>query len=144
MLIPQTVEYALRALAHLATLARGESVKAQELAEATNVPLPYLWKIMRRLVLAQLVESHKGHGGGFALLRRAASINIQAVLVALDCDPATDRCAFGWETCDPDNPCLLHPAWSVLNAQFRAWAGSTTLADLVTAAGALPRQGGSR
>lgn len=130
MLVPQTAEYALRALAYLATLDSGEGIKARDLSVQTSIPLHYLWKIMRRLVLAGLVDSKKGHGGGFSLSRAREEVTIRMVLVALECEPDPTRCAFGWDECNPGNPCPLHPAWSRLNQQFEEWMSSTSLADL--------------
>ena len=69
MILNQTAVYALRAMAVLARLAPGEFLRSVELAEHTNVPVHYLGKVMRLLVLAELVRSRKGHGGGFTLRR---------------------------------------------------------------------------
>jgi Rrf2 family protein len=129
MLLSQTAEYAFRAMAALGGLAAGASISAAELAERTGIPPHYVSKVMRRLVLAGLVQAQKGHGGGFALARAPGAIRFQEVLAAVDAEPTPNRCAFGWGTCDQRHPCPLHPAWSRLMEQFRDWARVTTLAD---------------
>jgi Rrf2 family protein len=129
-LLSQTTEYALRALAHISLLPKGESITAVELAETTKVPVYYLSKVLRRLVEAGLLVSQKGHYGGFYLARPARSIRFADILNAVQQQPSSNRCAFGWGACDAGHPCPLHPAWSRLNALFTQWTESTTLADV--------------
>lgn len=131
MILSQTAEYAFRAMAALAGLAAGEAITATGLAERTGVPVHYLSKVMRRLVLGKLVRGHKGHGGGFQLARPAATIRFADVLRATDTGPQPNRCAFGWGECDVAHPCPLHPAWSKLNEAFRRWAETTRLSEAV-------------
>lgn len=130
MVLNQTAEYSFRAMAALAGLAPGESIAAPALAERTGIPVHYLSKVMRKLVLGKLVRGQKGHGGGFQLARAPGSIRFAEILAVTDQYPAPDRCGFGWGTCDPRNPCPLHPAWSRLNEAFQRWAESMTLADV--------------
>lgn len=127
---PRTAEYALRAMAHMARLPEGQGVRAQELSEAADIPTPYLSKIMRKLVLAGLLKSKKGHGGGFLLARPARVIRFLDVLAAADYETNPDECAFGWGECDPNHPCPLHPSWARLRDSFIEWAAGMTLADV--------------
>jgi Rrf2 family protein len=128
--ISQTAEYALRAMAELALAESGTALKASELSRATNVPVHYLSKVLRRLVAAGLLVSQKGHGGGFALARPAHRIRFADVLEAMGEAPVSGRCAFGWGDCDARHPCPLHPAWSTLNDALVRWAHDSTLAKL--------------
>jgi Rrf2 family protein len=131
LFLNQTAEYALRAMASLATLAPGEAATARHLAEQTTIPMPYLHKILRRLVTEDLLKSRKGHGGGFSLKREPSKIRYADVLHAVDALPETGRCAFGWGQCDDVAPCPLHETWSEISTTLRAWADRHTLADAV-------------
>jgi Rrf2 family protein len=130
MLLTQTAEYALRAMATLATLAPGEAMRAVDLAEKTGIPVHYLSKIMRRLVLQRLVTSRKGHGGGFTLGRPPAKITFEEILRVDPYFESTTQCAFGWGNCNKRYPCLLHSTWSQLKEGFQEWASTTTLATV--------------
>jgi len=125
--LPQTTEYALRALAFIATLPPGRLASATGVAVETNVPVPYLHKVLRRLVNAGLLVVKKGRGGGFALASPPEEVRILDVLDAMD-SPLSERCAFGFGRCDGNNPCLLHAAHDELRGAIRSWASSTTLA----------------
>ena len=128
MLLNQTAEYAFRAMAYLASRPDLEvAVPSAELADAANIPGHYVSKVMRRLVVAGLVSSQRGHGGGFRLMKAPKDIRFAEILRATDLDPVNQRCAFGFGQCDTENPCHLHPAWSRLKECFNGWAESTTL-----------------
>jgi len=128
MLLTQTAEYALRAMATLASLAPGEAMRAVDLAEKTGIPVHYLSKVMRRLVLQRLVTSRKGHGGGFTLGRPPAKITFEEILRVDPYFDSTTQCAFGWGNCNKRHPCPLHTTWSELKETFHEWASTTTLA----------------
>jgi Rrf2 family iron-sulfur cluster assembly transcriptional regulator len=139
MLLSQTAEYALRAMAWLATAAGRDPVRAVDLSRATGIPAHYLSKVLRRLVLAELLESQKGQGGGFSLARAPSEIALSEVLAAVDAFPAQGRCAFGWGKCDASDPCPLHDSWSHLNDRIRDWAAGTTLEEIASSAPRGPR-----
>lgn len=139
MLLNLTAVYGLRAMATLAGLAPGESLNAAALSLRTGVPQQYLSKVMRKLVVARLVRSQRGHGGGFSLLRPPAKIALADVLAAIDVDLG-GGCAFGYEACDPGNPCALHPIWTKLQQCMDAWTSGCTLADLGSPASGRPRR----
>ena len=117
-------------MSHLATLPKGSYAPAASLATAARIPPHYISKIMRRLVLAELVMSQRGHGGGFSLARPPASIRFSEILTAVGFPSNSEKCIFGWDSCDPNNPCPLHPSWIRLKEAFAAWGAETTLANV--------------
>ena len=96
MLLSQTAEYALRAMTWLATQSPGVPVPARDLSAGTGIPIHYLSKILRRLVIGNVLVSQKGQGGGFALAREPAAIRFEDILAAVDAYPRSGHCAFGW------------------------------------------------
>ena len=130
MVLSQTAEYALRAMAWLAIMPAGEPMRVKDLSIATGIPSHYLSKVMRRLVLAGLLSSQKGQGGGFLLSKGPDEIPFIDILTAVDAYSTDGGCAFGWGKCDEVHPCPLHGSWSRLKEQLRSWAEDTTLADV--------------
>ena len=117
-------------MAYLATLPPDTSVPSGELSGAAHIPPHYLSKLMRQLVVASLVVSKRGQGGGFMLAKVPEQIHFIEILEALGFPGDTENCLFGWERCNPDTPCPLHPAWSELKKSFLTWAQDTTLGDV--------------
>ena len=128
--LSQTAEYALRVMTLLARHEPGQPLLARELSVESRIPAQYLSKILRRLVLAGLLESQKGRGGGFVLAHAPGEITFREVLAAVDAIPREDRCAFGWGKCDPSHACPLHSTWTGMSAYFQHWASTSTFAEV--------------
>src|SRR5213595_1964002 len=79
----QTVEYALRAVVHLADQAPAARTTDQ-IAAATKVPKAYLSKVLQGLNRAGLVRTQRGLGGGITLAKPPADITILEVANAAD------------------------------------------------------------
>ena len=129
MYLSRPAEYALRAMTYMARLDPSERVRTSDLSEAVDVPAPFLSKIMRRLTAEGILDSKKGHHGGFLLARPVADIRFIDILRAVDFEPTADHCLFGLGNCDAQNPCPLHNEWSILKGQIEQWARAHTLAD---------------
>ena len=134
MFVSQTAEYAIRAMSALATVPTGSLVRAADLGQSTGIPPSYLSKILRRLVLADLLVSRKGKSGGFALSRPAGRIQFIEILNAVNAFPEEGRCAFNWGLCDELEPCPLHGPWRRLKDRIHDWAINTSLAEVAEAA----------
>lgn len=93
-MISLAVEYALRAMSHLASRG-GEAASSGVIAEATRVPHGYLSKILRDLARAQLVHAHRGRHGGFILAREPASISLLEIVNAVDPIRRIESCPLG-------------------------------------------------
>jgi Rrf2 family protein len=141
VILPQTAEYALRAMAHLALLDSDSVVSAGVLAEQTQIPVPYLSKILLKLVNASLLSARRGPGGGFTLAHSPENVTFQMILQAVDYQFNQKHCAFGWGDCSPLQSCPLHESWSLLKEEFHQWAQSNCLANVTKIPGILDQMG---
>jgi len=94
-MLSQTVEYALRAMTHLATLSPDNSLNSEGIAKRTKVPKGYLSKILRDLVIAELITSQRGPNGGFTLAKPPSEISILDVVNAVDPIERITKCPLG-------------------------------------------------
>ncbi|MFO0787090.1 MAG: Rrf2 family transcriptional regulator [Phycisphaerales bacterium] len=129
-MVSQTVEYALRAMSHLASL--HQAVTSVEIARATKVPHGYLSKVMRDLVCADLVRSFRGRRGGFILAREPAAISVLDIVNAVDPIHRIDHCPL-------ENPlhatlCPLHRCLDDAMAHIEKVFARATLDGVVQAA----------
>jgi Rrf2 family nitric oxide-sensitive transcriptional repressor len=95
-MISQTVEYSLRAVLVLASQ-YDKAMTVREMAEVARIPAPYLSKIMKGLVRAEIVQSRRGLGGGFKLARNPKDITIWDVTQAIDPLERIRTCPLGIE-----------------------------------------------
>lgn len=128
-MISLTMEYALRALAHLASLPLNTALNSETIAKATGVPKGYLSKIMRDLVLAHLVRSQRGPNGGFTIARAPDLISVLEVVNAVDPIRRITTCPLG----RPDHVslCPLHRRLDDAIALIETRFAQTTVAELL-------------
>lgn len=132
-MISSTGEYALRAAVLLAQRHPEPQTNAT-IAEATQVPVGYLAKVLQALVRAGLVSSRRGLYGGFALRRAPSRISVLQVLAATRCAPQRiRRCPLG--IAGHVSLCPVHSLVDQAMASATAVLEGVTVADLVGAAG---------
>lgn len=90
-MLSQTAEYALRAVVALAAQP-DTPFTTKRLAEETQVPSPYLSKVLQALSRADLVKSQRGLHGGFVLARAAGEVTLLDVINAVDPIRAIESC----------------------------------------------------
>ena len=84
MQISKKADYALRAMAILATLPPDRTLQAQELAEAGKVPIKFLEQILLVLKRGGFLKSKRGVGGGYRLGRESRRISVAEVIESVD------------------------------------------------------------
>ncbi len=132
-MISQTVEYALRAVAHLAAQAP-ESCKTQEIATATHVPAAYLSKVLQSLSRAEIVRSQRGIGGGVSLASDPHELTILDVVTAVEPLQRITSCPLDLKS-HGTTLCPLHRRLDDAMAQVEAAFAETTLAELLEVPG---------
>src|SRR5437773_2003871 len=102
----QTVEYALRAVVHLASQSPACQTTDQ-IAERTLVPKPYLSKVLQGLSRAGIVHSQRGVGGGMTLTKTPDELTILEVVNAVEPIQRIRHCPLGLDA-HGTNLCPLH------------------------------------
>jgi Rrf2 family transcriptional regulator, nitric oxide-sensitive transcriptional repressor len=125
----QTVEYALRAVVHLAQHSPAPQ-KTSEIADATKVPQAYLVKVLQGLSVEEIVRLQRGVGGGVSLARDPRELTILDVVNAVDPIRRINTCPLNLKS-HGTKLCTLHRrmdnALMAMEDAFR----STTLAELL-------------
>jgi Rrf2 family protein len=130
-------DYAIRAMAELATAWGKGSVKAEDIATAQDIPLNFLLGILRELRNGQLVRSVRGRDGGYLLSRPPQDIALADVIRVVDGPLANVRDLSLSELSYPGAAAGLRDVWMAVRGSLREVLENVTIADL--AAGRLPR-----
>ncbi len=133
MLYSRPCEYAIRTMAYLARSAPDKRVQVQEIAEAEDIPAPFLAKVLQKLAHSNVVNSFKGPGGGFSLNRPAREINLYEIFRVVDGVEDLDRCAVGLAECNDFAPCPLHDTWKAVRVHLLQYLKKTTLEEMASA-----------
>jgi len=110
MQIPRKIEYALRAMIHLADnpggVARGTEIASQE-----HIPKYYLEKVIRDLMRGGLVRARRGPGGGYQLARPPETISFRDVIEAVEGPITLNLCVEGGTQCSLQPTCRMFRVW---------------------------------
>ena len=130
-----TVEYALRAIVHLAHESPAARTTAQ-IAEATRVPKDYLSKILQGLAKEGIVQTQRGVGGGVSLAKPPHELTILDVVNAVDPIVRYRTCPLNLPN-HGANLCPLHrrmdEAMAAVEEAFRKSTLAEVLADTSSA-----------
>lgn len=134
--ISKLTDYGIVLLVRLAREAPGTRHNAREMAEATDLPLPAVSKMLKSLAAADLLESLRGARGGYRLARPPSAVTVAEVLEALEGPIALMDCAVGPGHCDVEDSCGVREPWQRINRAIHETLGQVTLEDLARPSGA--------
>jgi Rrf2 family protein len=130
-------DYAIRAMAELAARGEDGAVKAEQIADAQDIPLNFLLGILRELRNGKLVRSVRGREGGYMLSRPPAEISIADVIRVVDGPLANVRDLSLSQLSYPGAATSLRDVWIAVRGSLREVLENVTVADL--AANQLPK-----
>jgi Rrf2 family protein len=112
--LSKKADYALMAAKHLALKQDQASCSAREIAEAYQIPLELLAKVLQRLVRARLLVSVQGTRGGYRLSRPPAAIAVADVIQAVDGPLTVTACSDDDQNCEQYSKCSIRdPLWKI-------------------------------
>jgi Rrf2 family protein len=110
MQIPRKIEYALRAMIHLADVPEGVA-NGNQIAEHEHIPKYFLEKVIRDLMRSGLVKSRRGPGGGYQLSRPPETISFKDIIEAVEGPINLNVCLEDTNTCSLQPRCRMFRVW---------------------------------
>ena len=135
MKISSQDEYGLRILLQIARTNTATGLTIPQLSELEGLSEPYVGKLTRTLRLAGLIQSTRGHKGGYILARANDQITINEVLQALGgklFDPQLCGTQAGiGKLCTNSVDCSVRSLWKMVQFTLDNLLEKVTLADLM-------------
>jgi Rrf2 family protein len=125
-------DYALRAVAELASTDGTAPVKADVIAQAQGIPLRFLLNILNELRHARIVRSHRGADGGYRLARPARDVTVAEIVVAMEGSVTSVQGAYPDELVYPGAARALGELWRTVDAALTGLLDSVTVEDMVS------------
>ena len=131
-------EYGLVCLIYMARQGFGQTVTIKEMAKIEHFSATYIEKILQKLRDANIVVSHQGKQGGFALARNPSQITLKEIIESLEggstfevnlntfgvfCNPVIREKI----VCTHFSMCGLRPVWNKTKELLDHFYGSVTL-----------------
>lgn len=129
--VSRKVDYALRAMIHLATLPDGTRETVDDIAQKNELPKDFLSKILKTLADAGLVAATRGAHGGVSIARPADRISFLDVIEAVEGPVQLNLCLDDSKGCTLSTTCTMQSVWRAGQERMLDVYRSTMLADLV-------------
>jgi Rrf2 family protein len=131
MQVSRKVDYALRAVIHLADEEAGERIcSVSEIASRERIPRQFLEKIVQELIHKGLVRSRRGPRGGYVLARPPDQVTFRDVIEAVEGPIALNNCTGGHPDCSLIGACGMERIWREGQRRVMDLFQSTTIADV--------------
>ena len=135
MKISSQDEYGLRILLRIARADADKGLSIPQLSELEGMSEPYVAKLTRTLRLAELIQSTRGHKGGYVLAKAANDITINDALTALggklfDNEFCASHSGVG-QLCTNSVDCSVRSLWKMVQFTLDNLLEKVTLADLM-------------
>ncbi len=123
-------ELALQATLYISNLNEGEKATVKEISEKISIPRDFTSKVMQDLVKANLLDSKKGHSGGFFLKNGTEKTYLIDIVKAIDGTKIFEECLLGFPGCSQNEPCPVHCKWGPVREEIIELLSAQSLADL--------------
>ena len=135
MKITAQVEYGLRILVRITRCNDEVGLNIRQLSEAEGLSVNYVAKLTRVLRINGLINSTRGHIGGYVLAKPAATITVNDAIKALSgklfdkkfCDSHAGMMTL----CTNSVDCSIRSLWTMMQATLDQLLDKVTLADMV-------------
>jgi Rrf2 family protein len=135
-MLTKKTKYALRALIYLANQRNGQPVLISRLAADEKIPRKFLERILLELNNEGILQSKKGKGGGYSLLRHADEIKIGDVVRLMDGPLAPVSCVSKTayarcKECGSEANCQIRAVMQEVRDAIAEILDNTSLADMM-------------
>jgi len=138
MRLTRAGDYAVRCVMHLAEQEKGRVVNRHTVAEAMEIPEPFLGKIARQLATGGILDVVQGARGGYRLASDPARLTLLEVVEAVMGPICLNQCVDQPESCPRHANCPAHLVWIRINGKLREMLQEVTFADLSNGNGHKP------
>lgn len=111
--ISRKIEYGLRAMIFLASQPPERVISFREIARRMDVPVDFMAKILKTLVVRKVVRSTRGAHGGYSLARPSREISMLDVIEAVEGPVRVNVCQDGHHGCKLSRSCTMYGVWKL-------------------------------
>lgn len=125
-------DYGLVLMSQIARRPQSQLHTARDLAARCRLPLPTVSKLLKLLLQAGLLASHRGIKGGYSLAREARLISVADIISALEGPLALTECNMDVAgLCDLEPSCPIKDNQRLINQVVRGALQKVMLWDLI-------------
>lgn len=108
-MLSNSSKYAVKALVNLVNnSSEGNKILIKDLAKDTELPQPYLSKLLQQLTTKDYLSSVKGRNGGYFITEEQLENSVLDIIVEIEGKDILQLCILNFDNCDHKNPCPIH------------------------------------
>ena len=108
-MLSKSSKYAIRAVLYLSLNSNdNKKYNPKDIADAIEIPAPFLAKTLQELTKKNLISSTKGRNGGFFLSDDNKLNSMLSIIECIDGLHKFDECFIGLPKCSDHSPCAVH------------------------------------
>ncbi len=130
MQLTRAADYAVRVMIQLVASPAEQRVLLPDLAAATEAPESFLSKVLQALARAGLIDSKRGHSGGFQISNRGRAASMRDVIEAIDGPVCLNVCLVSGRSCRRKATCPAHPVWEKAQMAMLEVLSRATIAEM--------------
>lgn len=135
-MLSKKCKYAIHALVYLAERYDQGPVQIEEIANKQRIPHKFLEAILLELRHAEILESKKGKGGGYFLVKKPSEVNLMQIMRLIDGPIALLPCVslnfYGrCEECKSEKTCGIRDSLTVVRDETLRVLEQSTLAKIL-------------
>lgn len=135
-MLSKKCKYAIHALVYLAERYEQGPIQIQDISEKQHIPKKFLEAILLELRHANILESKKGKGGGYYLVKKPTDVNLMQVMRLIDGPIALLPCVSinYYERCDEcrnEKSCGIRDSLMSVRDETLQILSNTTLSKIV-------------
>jgi Rrf2 family protein len=132
MLFSKSFGYAIRTILYIAMQQDSrKKVQLDEIARVLNVPRYFVGKVLNKLVKEGLLDSIKGHYGGFCINEKTLGTSLEKLGDVTGDNRQFNLCVLQLKDCDETRPCPFHNRVASLRNEWHTVLSRTTIGDLL-------------
>jgi len=131
MLLTKECDYGVRIIR---ALADGKKKTVATICEIERIPIPYAYKILKKLEYAGLLQARRGREGGYHLAKSLDVITLYDIVTAVDENLLIFECLSNHKHCplhQPNKPCNVHLEFDRLQALLVAEMQAKTMCEVL-------------
>jgi len=129
-LITRNTDYALRAICLIAKNKK-KAFSVSYLVNELGVPKPFLRKLLQVLHSKGILDSSRGNGGGFSLLKNPKEILLTDIMQIFQGSFCLNECFLSKEACPQTKDCPLRKRLSAIEDYVRKELSSVSVETLI-------------
>lgn len=131
MRINKLTDYGIIIMTEIATMGSKKVHTAKEISKRTNIPLPTVTSLLKKLSSEELLTSQRGNQGGYALAESSSTISIATIIESIEGPIALTECSTNECACSYESKCSVEEPWQKINKTVKSALEEIKLNEMI-------------